>query len=165
MSEQYALDRPDEMSAALAAVVDTACVALEDRVALFALLHQVQLRINRALRQAKKDGLVEEIVRVHPEGIGPVSVTWAAIDVRWPVNDPDNWSDDMLQDELATYAAIAPAYIRHVPDHYEIATAELGQGMVDADPVARQLHREAKARRWRTEAGRSATLKVREARP
>jgi len=71
----------------------------------------------------------------------------------------------MLQDELATYASIAPAYFTRVPDHFEINTAALGQGIVDADPVARQLHREAKARRWRTEAGRSATLKVREARP
>jgi hypothetical protein len=138
--------------------------SLDNRVAFYGLLHQVQLRINRVLRQAKKDGLAEEIIRVDPEGIGPVKVQWVPFDVEWPANDPDNWTDAQLQEELSVYSLIAPDYIRHVPDHFEIATAALGEGVANADPVAHELHRVCKDRKWRREGGRRAALKVTEVR-
>jgi hypothetical protein len=137
-------------------------VALDDRVAIYALLHQIQLRINRALRQAKKEGLVEEIVRDHPEGIGPVTVAWEAFDVAWPCNDEGNWTDSGIQEAMAVTSLIAPEYVKHIPDHFEINTAALGAGVHEGDPVAKQLHRECKDQGWRTEGGRRAALKVRE---
>jgi len=155
--------RGPTIDAALATVTD-GTVALDDRVAIYAFLHQVQLRINRALRQAKKDGLAEEIIRVDPDGIGPVKVQWVPFDVEWPANEPENWTDDQLQEELSVYSLIAPDYIRHVPDHFEIATAALGEGVANADPVAQELHRVCKDRKWRKEGGRRAALKVTEVR-
>jgi hypothetical protein len=138
-------------------------VSLDDRVAFYSLLHQVQLRINRVLRQAKKDGLVEEIVRDHPEGIGPITVAWEAFDVEWPCNDESNWGDVNVQEAMAVLSLISPEYFRHIPDHFEVNTAALGEAVHMGDPVARQLHTECKDRGWRTEGGRRAALKVREA--
>jgi len=46
---------------AMAGLVDPG-QSLDNRVAFYGLLHQVQLRINRVLRQAKKEGLAEELV-------------------------------------------------------------------------------------------------------
>lgn len=164
MTDITTIATPKVINDAMAGLTD-ADESLDNRVAFYSLLHTVQLRINRVLRKAKKDGLVEEIVRDHPEGIGPVTVAWEAFDVEWPVNDEDNWQDAGLQEQLSVYALLAPDYIRHVPDHFEIRTADLGAGVQAGDPVALQLHRDCKDRRWRTEGGRRAALKVREVRP
>lgn len=137
--------------------------SVDDRAAVYAYLHQVQLRINRALRKSKD----ELIVHMESNGLrdmGPLSVKATAFDVEWPVNAEDNWADLTVQEELAMFAQIAPDYIRHVPDHFEIRTAELGAGVHASDPVAVELHKHAKERRWRTEGGRRLSLAVKEAR-
>lgn len=135
---------------------------IDDRAAAYAVLHQVQLRINRALRAAKD----ELIVHMESNGLrdmGPLSVKATALDVRWPANDEGNWADSTVQEAMETYAKIAPDYFRHVPDHWEVRTAELGAGVASGDPVAIQLHREMKAQGWRTEEGRRLSLAVKEA--
>lgn len=162
MSEITTLATTKVINDAMSGLTDPA-QSLDNRAAFYALLHQVQLRINRVLRQAKKDGLTEEIVRDHPEGIGPISVAWEAFDVEWPCNAEGNWDDANVQEAMAVMSLIAPEYIRHIPDHFEINTAALGEAVHLGDPVARQLHTEAKDRGWRTEGGRRAALKVREA--
>lgn len=161
MSDITTLALPKVINDAMAQVGDTS-VALEDRAAFYTLLYTVQLRINRVLRQAKKDGLVEEIVRDHPDGIGPITVAWEAFDVEWPCNDEGNWTDTNVQEAMAVLSLISPEFFRHIPDHFEINTAALGEAVHMGDPVARQLHTECKDRGWRTEGGRRAALKVRE---
>ena len=136
---------------------------VDDRAAAYSVLHQIQLRINRALRAAKDD----LIVHMESNGLrdmGPLSVKATAIDVRWPCNDEGNWADSTVQEAMEQYARIAPEYFRHVPDHWEVRTAELGAGVASGDPVAKRLHREMKAHGWRTEEGRRLSLAVREAR-
>jgi hypothetical protein len=161
MSDITTLATTKVINDAMAGLTDSE-QSLDNRVAFYGLLHQVQLRINRVLRQAKKNGLVEEIVRDHPDGIGPVTVAWEAFDVEWPCNDPDNWTDAGVQEQMAVISLLLPEYVRHIPDHYEINTAALGEAVHLGDPAARQLHTECKDRGWRTEGGRRAALKVRE---
>lgn len=136
----------------------------DDKAALWAVLHQWQLRINRVLR-AEKDALIVSMERDGLRDLGPLSIKSSSIDPAWPCNDEGNWGDAGVQDAMQMLAKIAPDYIRHVPDHFEIRTAELGKGVVEGDPVARELHAECKRRGWRTEAGRRLSLAVREAKP
>ena len=136
---------------------------VDDRAAAYAVLHQVQLRINRSLRAAKDD----LIVYMESNGLhdmGPLSVKATAVDVRWPANDEGNWGDATVQEAMEQYARIAPDYFRHVPDHWEVRTAELGAGVASGDPVAVRLHREMKTHGWRTEQARRLSLAVREPR-
>lgn len=135
--------------------------AVDDRAAAYAVLHQIQLRINRALRRAKDD----LIVFMESNGLrdmGPLSVKATAVDVRWPANDEGNWGDSTVQEAMELYAKIAPDYFRHVPDHWEVRTAELGAGVASGDPVAIRLHRELKDHGWRTEEGRRLSIAVKE---
>lgn len=138
-------------------------LSIEDRGAAYAVLHQIQLRINRALRKAKDD-LIVHIEGNHLKALGPLSIKATPIDVAWPCNAEGNWGDAGLQEELEAYRKIAPDFIRAVPAHYEIRTAELGAAVHGGDSVARQLHTIAKDRGWRTEEGRRLSLAVREAR-
>lgn len=143
---------PEPIQDALTLLADES-TPVEDRAALWATLHQAQLRINRVLRKSK-DALI-----VHMEGnglkeMGPLSVKATAFDVEWPVNDPGNWEDAQLQDELAMFARLAPDYITRVPEHWQLETAALGTGLVNNDPVAVKLHRHAKDAGWRREGGR-----------
>ena len=136
---------------------------IEDKAAIYGVLHQMQLRMNRALRSAKDD----LIVHMEANGIrefGPLSVKTSAIDVKWPCNDEGNWGDSTVQEAMAVYAKVAPDYFRHVPDHWEVRTAELGAGIAAGDPVAKRLHVELKEHGWRTEEGRRLSLAVREVR-
>lgn len=157
---------PLVLSDALVAVQDPQ-TAPEDRAALYAWLYAFKREIDRALGTyirkgpSAKSELTEHLVR-NGEELGPLYIAWEAFDVAWPVNDEGNWRDDGVQEQLSVFSLIAPDYIRHVPDHFEIATAALGEGIANNDPVARQLHRECKDRGWRVEGGRRAALKVRE---
>ena len=147
---------------AMEAVQDRA-LAIEDRAALYGVLHQIQLRVNRALKAAKDD-LIVYLESSGLRELGPLSVKATAIDVAWPANDPGNWIDSGVQEAMELYAKVAPEYFRHVPEHWELRTAELGAGVAAGDPVAVRLHRECRAKGWRTEAGRRLSLAVREVR-
>jgi hypothetical protein len=143
-------------------VVGNSLATPEDRGAAYALLHQVQLRINRVLRKAK-DELILHMEREGLRSMGPLSVKATAIDPRYPVNDEGNWADAGVQEELQLLAKIAPDFIHRVPEHYEIRTAELGAAVHAGDPVAIQLYTMCKERRWRVEDGRRLSLAVTEA--
>jgi hypothetical protein len=146
---------------------------IESRAGAYALLHQVQLRIRRVLGigQRSADTLQAELI-AHMERnglreLGPLSVASSSIDAAYPCNDPDNWSDDGVQDAMSrlyTDPQTAP-FVRYVPKHYEIDTAALGEAVATGHGVAVSLLLELKARGWRTEEGRRLSLRVREAKP
>jgi len=163
------LSTPKMIDDAMTALADPD-TPVEDRAAVYGLLYEIQRRIHRALgtylrhQSTPKTELTEHLIR-NGEELGPLYVVWESFDVAWPVNDPANWDDAGVQEQLEMFRLVSPDYIRHVPDHLEIDTAALGAGLVDNDPVARQLHTECKDRGWRTEGGRRAALKVREVKP
>ena len=136
-------------------------VTPDDRAAAYSVIHQVQLRLNRALR-AVKDELIIHMEREGLRELGPLSVKATSIDVAWPCNAEGNWIDAQIQDAMALYAKVAPEYFRHVPEHWEVRTAELGAGVASGDPVARRLHTELKDKGWRTDQGKRLSLAVRE---
>jgi hypothetical protein len=161
---------PTQLAERQSATIDSALEALsdsrlttEDKAGAYALLHQVQLRINRALRKVKDD----LIIYMESNGLkqlGPLSVKRTAIDVEWPVNAEGNWGDHTTQDAIRTLILpIAPELVRHVPEHYELRTAELGAAVHLGDPVALEVWRQAKAHGWRKEAGKRLSIEVKEA--
>lgn len=136
---------------------------IEDRAAVYALAHQVQLRLNRALRKVRDD-LIVYMKANDLKALGPLTIKSTPIDVQWPCNDEANWEDATVQDTFRDLLMpIAPEFIRKVPAHYEVRTKELGAAVHLGDPLALQLHRELKKRNWRTEAGRRLSIEVKEA--
>lgn len=155
--------RNPDIDTALEALTDTR-LTIEDRAGAYAVIHQVQLRLNRALRKVKYD-LIVYMKSNDLRALGPLSIKSTAFDVEWPCNAEANWADATVQDTFRDILLpIAPEFIRQVPAHYEIRTAELGAAVHAGDPLAIQLHREVKARGWRTEGGRRLSLEVKEAR-
>jgi hypothetical protein len=147
---------------ALEALTDTR-LTIEDRAGAYAVIHQVQLRLNRALRKVR-DELIFHMESNGLKSLGPLSVKRTAIDVEWPCNIEANWTDATVQDTFRdVLLPIAPEFIRKIPAHYELDTAALGAAVHLGDPLALQLHREVKARGWRTEAGKRLSLEVKEA--
>lgn len=147
---------------ALDALADTR-LTIEDRAGAYAVLHQVQLRINRALRKVKDD-LIVYMKSNELKALGPLSVKSTPFDVEWPVNDEANWQDVTVQDALRDLILpIAPEFVRHVPEHYELNTAALGAAVHLGDPLALEVHRQVKAHGWRKEGGRRLSLEVKEA--
>lgn len=153
---------PQIIADAMSAVQDRS-LPVEDRAALYGVLHQIQLRINRAIKAAKPD-ILEHVRENGP--LGPVSATSTPKDVRWPCNDEGNWADAGVQDamlELAEDSTTRP-FIRHIPEHFEIVPAAIVAAMSMGDPAARRLYTELKNRKWRSEEGdRTYTLAVKEA--
>ena len=149
------------INTALDALTDTR-LTIEDRGGAYAVLHQAQLRINRKMR-AVKDELIAYIVGNDLRSLGPLSVKATPFDVEWPCNSEANWTDATIQDTFHdVLLPIAPAFVKHVPEHYEIRTKELGAAVYVGDPLALQVHREIKARGWRTEGGKRLSLEVKE---
>lgn len=145
-------------------IVGDSLAPIEDRGASYALLHQIQLRINRVLRKAKDD-LIIYIESNNLKALGPLSIKATSIDAHYPVNDEGNWDDAGTQEELEQYAKLAPDFIRRVPEHFEIRTAELGAAVHAGDPVARQLWTVCQERGWRKDEGKRLSLAVQEAKP
>jgi hypothetical protein len=156
--------RDPSIDSALEALTDTR-LTIEDRAGAYAVIHQVQLRLNRALRKVKDD-LIAYMVTNDLKALGPLSVKKSSIDVEWPVNDEANWGDHMTQDAIRDLILpIAPELVRVVPMHYELRTAELGAAVQLGDPVALEVWRQAKAHGWRKEAGKRLSIEVKEAKP
>jgi hypothetical protein len=149
------------VSGLLAVLADTR-LPIDDRAGAYAVLHQVQLRINRGLR-AVRDDLVRHLVATDSRQLGPLSIKATAVGVAWPCNDPGNWADIGVQDALAALTGDphTAGYVRQIPAHLEIDTAALGRGIAESDPHAIRLHRELRTRGWRTEEARTLTLAVR----
>jgi len=145
-------------------------LSIEDRAGAYAVLHQVQLRIKRALGIGQRGDTLQAELITHMERnglkeLGPLYVASSAIDAAYPCNDPDNWTDDGVQDAMSrlyTDPQTAP-FVRFVPKHYEIDSAALGEAVATGQGVAVRLLLELKARGWRTEEGRRLSLRVREA--
>ena len=154
--------RDPNIDTALEALTDTR-LTIEDRAGAYAVIHQVQLRLNRALRKVKDD-LIVYMKSNDLKALGPLSIKATSIDVAWPCNAEANWTDATVQDTFRdVLLPIAPEFIRKIPAHYELDTAALGAAEHLGDPVAIQVHREVKARGWRTEAGKRLSLEVKEA--
>jgi hypothetical protein len=154
--------RDPDIDTALEALTDTR-LTIEDRAGAYAVIHQVQLRLNRALRKVK-DELIVHMKSNDLKALGPLSIKSTPFDVEWPCNAEGNWGDADVQDTFHNVLLqIAPEFIRKVPAHYEIRTAELGKAVHAGDPLALALHRELKARNWRTEGGRRLSIEVKEA--
>lgn len=162
-----AYEAPPVLEAALAQVQDTS-VAIEDRAALYGLLYEVKRRIDRALGTYIRKGptakaeLAAHLATLEGEQLGPLYLGWESFDVTWPCNDPENWTDYGVQEELALIQQIAPEFVRAIPAHLELDTAALGEAVHMGDPAALQLHKQCKERGWRREGGKRAVLKVRE---
>lgn len=154
--------RDPNIDTALEALTDTR-LTIEDRAGAYAVIHQVQLRLNRALRKVK-DELIVYMKQNDLKALGPLSIKATSIDVEWPCNMEANWTDATVQDTFRDILLpIAPEFIRKIPAHYELNTAALGAAVHLGDPLALQVHREVKARGWRTEAGKRLSLEVKEA--
>ena len=146
-------------------VLTDASLTIEDRAAAYGVIHQVQLRLNRSLRKVR-DELVAYLIQNKLKALGPLGLKSTAFDVEYPCNAEGNWADATVQDTFRDILEpTAREFVRLVPEHYEIRTAELGAAVAMGDPLAIQLHRELKARGWRTEGGRRMSLAVREVKP
>ena len=152
---------------ALAQVGDTS-VPVEDRAAMYGLLYAVKRRIDRALGTYQRKGpsakseLAAHLATTEGEELGPLYLGWESFDVSWPCNDEGNWTDAGVQEYMSTLQMMVPDYIRHVPEHFEVNTAALGEAVHMGDPAALELWRQCKDRGWRQEGGKRAVLKVRE---
>lgn len=152
-------------------VVQNPEASIEDRAAVYGYLFELQRRINRALGIRQKGATAQSEIVAHIaasgiEELGPLFIKWEAIDVRYPCNEADNWTDSGVQDAMAVIRANPETsdYIRAIPAHLEVDVLALGQAVHDGSAVARALFAELKDKGWRTEAGRRAALKVREPR-
>ena len=137
---------------------------LEDRAGVYAVLHQIQLRINRAIRSAKDD-IILGIERQGLKELGPLSIKATAVDPRYDCNMPENWGDEGVQSAMADLWADAAThrYIRSIPAHLEIDVHALAEDVQLGSQVALDLYRMLNEKRWRTEQARRLSLAVREA--
>jgi hypothetical protein len=151
-------------------VVSNPLIPIEDKGAAWAILWRIQNRIRKAIGVGQRGMTIQHEIIAHMEAnhlkaMGPLSVKASAIDPHYPVNDEENWGDAGTQEELELLTKVAPDFIRRVPEHFEIRTAELGSAVHDGDPVAIQLWTMCKERRWRVEDGKRLSLAVSEAKP
>lgn len=155
---------------AIAAVGDSS-LPIEQRAGPYAVLRAIRLRIDRALRPVGQE-IQRAMTEAGEDRWGPIRLTWRAVDPRYVCNDPGNWGDAGVQDDLALWAAesryTAPdgtPWVIRIPDHYEIDTRALGAALAAGDPAARELYRLLNEKRYRTEEARAATLTVDEVKP
>lgn len=138
---------------------------LEDRAAAYAVLQQVRLRVDRALK-ANRDDIIVGMERAGVRELGPVSVKSTAVDPSYPCNAPENHEDAMVQDAMTSLLgdpATRP-YIRRVPAHLEIAVDVLAHDVQMGVQAAIDLYRTLNERGWRREEARRLSLAVREPR-
>lgn len=168
MSDVTTLATPKVINDALAGVQDQS-LPIESRAAMYGLLYEMKRRIDRALGTYTRKGptakseLAAHLASLDGEELGPLYLGWESFDVTWPANDPENWTDYGVQEELALIRQLAPEFVRAIPAHLELDTAALGEAVHAGDPAALQLHRQCKEKGWRREGGKRAVLKVREA--
>ena len=151
---------------ALAAVVDlleAPETAMEDRAAAYAALAGLKLYLHRKLSGSPAQTMLiiwMERERIHQMGALRLKATAAG--VKWPCNDPGNWADETVQSFMAELAGhpLFSSFIRHVPDHYEIDTKQLGAAVRDENAAALELHGLMKLRGWRTEESRNLSLEL-----
>lgn len=151
------------------ALVQSDDMPIEDRAALYGFLYELQRRINRSLgirqkgRTAQHE-LTEYLDRTGMQDLGPLYLGWQAFDVAYPANHRENWTDETIQSAMRAMRddPTTRDFIREVPHHLEVDPVALGQAVHDGSSRAIEIFRELKDRKWRTEGGKRAVLKVRE---
>lgn len=154
----------DPIDAALDIVSDISA-PLEDRAAAYAALYRVRRAISRRFKQsdiATELQLYMERNRVRE--FGPIRLSWRSFDVAYPCNDPGNYEDAGVQEQLSEWATDPQfgRFIREVPRHFEVVPAAIGEAFAMSDPYGREFVRLLDEYRYRTAGGRAATLTVRE---
>ena len=144
---------------------------IEDRAALYGFLYELQRRINRALGIRQRGATAQSEITAHliatdTAELGPLFIKWEAFDVEYPCNRAENWTDATVQEGMAALRDNPETrdFVREIPAHLEIDVAALGQAVHDGSLAARGLFNELKDKGWRTEGGKRAALRVREAR-
>lgn len=169
-SAEYALAAGD-VKRSLALVQDRS-VPIADRAPVYAGLRLLKLYIDRAIRETGRElqaHLVELSRETGKVQYGPLRLGWRAQDVKWPVNERGNWTDDVVQQLLAEWEGTLnvdaerygtdPIIVR-VPQHYEVDTKALGAAVHAGSSTARAFHSALKQQRLRTEVARAATIEV-----
>lgn len=140
------------------------------RAGSWAVLRAWRRDVDRVLRPIGRE-IQEAMAAAEAQRWGPIRLTWKAIDPKYVCNDPDNWVDDGVQEQLAAWAAesryTAPdgtPWVKSIPAHHEVDTAALGAAIAAGDPAARELYGLIRQKGYRTESGRAATLTVDEPR-
>lgn len=138
---------------------------LDNRAAAYAVLQQVRLRIDRALK-ANRDDLIVGMERQGLKSLGPLSVKSSAVDPSYPCNERDNWEDSGVQDamNLLRHEPATRPYIRVVPAHFEIDVPALAADVQLGVQAAIDLYRSLNEKGWRREEARRLSLAVREPR-
>lgn len=137
---------------------------LENRAAAFAVLHQVQLRVNRALK-ASRDDIVKGMQSGGLRDLGPLSIKSTAVDPRYECNEEGAWEDDLVQDalrELLGDRELRP-YVKAIPKHLEVNVERLIEDLRLGVQAAIVLFAELTDRHFRVERERRYSLTVREA--
>lgn len=158
------LATPQTLDAALSLLANPD-VQLDDRAAAYAVLQQIRLRVDRALK-ASRDDIIVGMERQGLRSLGPLSVKSSAVDPSYPCNDRDNWEDAGVQDamNLLRHEAATRPYIRVVPSHFEIDVPALAADVQLGVQAAIDLYRTLNERGWRREEARRLSLAVREPR-
>lgn len=145
------------------AIVQDPDASLDDRGAMWALLHQIQLRVNRALK-ASRDDVILGMERAGLKALGPLTIKSTAVDPSYPCNAPENHEDAGVQDAMAELRAnpATRAYVKAVPAHLEIDVLTLAHDVQMGVQSAIDLYRMLNEKRWRVEQARRLSLAVRE---
>ena len=156
-----------DITTALAAVSDTS-LTVEQQADAYARLRQLRREIDRILKSRPVRDLEHRLAIVMDEAgtreYGMVRMTLKSIAPRYVCNDPANYMDVGVIDamaELSTVPEYAP-WIRRVPEHLEIVTADLGKAIASGDPAARRLFNDLQRMKLRTAEGKEPVLTVAE---
>lgn len=156
-------DYVPELGAAHVALMDSSLTIAEQAEA-YARLRQLRREIDRILKSRPVRDLEHRLAIVMDEAgtreYGMVRMTLKSIDPKWPVNMPDNWGDYGVQDDLKALSDEYEAFIRHVPEHYEVIPKALADAMRAGDPAALRLWGICKDRKYRTAEGKEPVLTV-----
>lgn len=143
--------------------------SIDDKAAAYAIGYAIQRAMNRGLGVRQKGPtaqgeILRHMVEQKLDALGPLYIGWQSFDVEYPCNAADNWTDASVQDGMAAIRANPDTrdYIREIPAHLEIDVAALGADVHAGSVTAKALWDELRARRWRTDGGKRAVLKVRE---
>ena len=154
-----------DITTALAAVTDSS-LTVEQQADAYAHLRQLRREIDRILKSRPVRDLEHRLAIVMDEAgtreYGMVRMTLKSIDPKWPVNTPENWVDYGVQDDLKALSDEYEAFIRHVPEHYEVVPKALADAMRAGDPAALRLWGICKDRKYRTAEGKEPVLTVAE---
>jgi len=149
---------------ALLAILGDSSVTLDERAAAYAVLQQVRLRIDRALK-ANRDDIIVGMERQGLKALGPLTVKSTAVDPSYPCNARENWEDVTVQEGMAELSRDERynGYVHRVPAHLEIDVLALATDVQLGGQNAIDLYRQLNEKGWRREEARRLSLAVREA--